>query len=231
MIQRVFFVIGLIVLLIVGVVFGQDLVVLLSDAGRIREAILSLGAWAPLGLIALSAIQIVFAPIPGYLVQVVGGYLFGPWLGGVYGVIGMLIGAATAFLLTRHFGVPLLERLVPARLLQGWLQLRAVNSMAGWFLVLLLPIGDFCYFLAGLSSLSLVRMLLGTLLIRGPTVFVASFVGSQVTAVPGDVWPVLVLGVIVVTVILLWQKDRLETLVFDKLLVRILSKRGDQRDQ
>jgi uncharacterized membrane protein YdjX (TVP38/TMEM64 family) len=231
MLRRLLALCGLALIVTAAFHFWPDVVRLFGDPGRIREAILGLGPWAPLGLIALSAIQIVLAPVPGYLVQIAGGYLFGAWVGTIYGVIGMLAGAAVAFLLARHFGVPLLERLVPRRLLGGWLGLRNLSSMTAWVLILLLPVGDFCYFLAGLTSIALPRMLLVTLLVRGPTVLVASFIGAQAESVPRDLLWLLAAAVIIITIIVLWQRDRLEILIFDHLLVRILGKRDEQNDR
>lgn len=209
-------------------VIGEDIVTLFSDPARVRAAIQGMGVLAPLALVALSALQIVLAPIPGYLVQIAGGYLFGAWQGSIYGIIGMLLGAAGAFLLARRFGVPLLQRLVPAGLLDGWLRLRNLSSLTVWVVILLLPVGDFCYFLAGLTALSLPRMLLATLLVRGPTVIIASLVGAQVAFLPPQWLWLLVGAVVLVSAVILWQKDRLEMLVFDRLLVRVLRKRDQQ---
>lgn len=219
---------GLAVIVVLALIFGQDLAPLFSDPQRMRETMQGMGMWAPLGLVVFSAVQIVLAPVPGYLVQIAGGYLLGAWQGSVFGMIGMVLGATGAFLLARRFGVPLLHRLVPDRLLDSWLHLRNLNSLTAWFIVLLLPVGDFCYFLAGLTALSLPRMLLATLLVRGPTVIIASLVGAQVAFLPAQ-WLWLLAGaLVVVSLVILWQKDRLEMLVFDRLLVRILHKREEQ---
>ncbi len=227
MMRRVLALAGLTVAAGAAIAVGPAVGRLFSDPERLRAALLDLGPWGPLALIALSAVQILLAPIPGYLVQIAGGYLYGAWLGGIYGVIGMLLGTAGAFLVARRFGVPLLERIVPRRLLDGWLRLRNLSSLTAWLVILLLPVGDFCYFLAGLTALSLPRMLFMTLLVRGPTVFVASFIGAQATSFSPAVLWALAAGVVVVTVLILWQKDRLEILVFDRLLLRILGRKDE----
>ncbi len=228
MTQRLLLVAGLVVLVIAALLFGPDALRVVADPGALREAVLGLGLWGPLALIALNAVQIVLAPVPAYAIQLAGGYLYGAWLGTLCGIVGMLGGAAMAFLLARRFGVRLLERLVPRRLLNGWLHLRNLNSMTAWLIVLLLPVGDFCYFLAGLTAMSLPRVLFLTLLVRGPTVFLITFAGAQATSVPRDVvWGVAV-TLIAVSGIVLWQKDNIELLVFDRLAVRIFGKRDDQ---
>lgn len=206
---------------------GGEIVALFSSADSLRRAVGALGPWGPVGLIILSALQIVVAPVPGYLVQGIGGYLFGAWPGGVYGVIGLLMGASLAFALARRFGRPLLARLVPARFIEDWLRLRNVNSLAAWIIILLLPVGDFCYFLAGLTALPYSRMVLATALVRGPTVFLASYVGAQATAIPsGAVW-LLALAIVALSAIILLIRDRMVMPVYDRLLMRVLGKREE----
>lgn len=226
--QRLLLVAVVVVLVVAALLFGPDALRVFADLGALREAVLGLGAWGPLALIALNVLQIVLAPVPAYAIQVAGGYVYGVWWGTLYGIVGMLGGAAMAFLLARRFGARLLERLVPKRLLNGWLHLRNLNSMTAWLIILLLPVGDFCYFLAGLTAMSLPRVLFLTLLVRGPTVFLTTFAGAQATSVPRDVVWGLVVALIVLSVLVIWQKDNIEMLVFDRLAVRIFGKRDDQ---
>lgn len=221
---------GFLALLIGGVLFGPDVMATLTDADRLQTAIAGLGGWGPLALIVLSAVQIIIAPIPGYLVQIAGGYLFGAVVGGVYGIVGMMMGAAAAFALGRRFGIPLLERLLPPRLLGAWLSLRGLDSTWAWVVTLLLPVGDFCYFLAGLTALSIWRMLLVTLVVRGPVVVLASYAGAQAATLSAPAVALIIIAIVVLTVIVLWQKDRLETLIVDRLLARFLGKRDKTND-
>lgn len=157
---------------------------LVMNVGRLREWILSFGSLAPLALIALSAAQIVVAPIPGYLIQVVGGYLFGAGWGTLYSTIGMILGGGIAFQLGRVFGRPLLYRLFPADELRRWEHLTHVDSPFTWFILMLLPVGDILYPLAGLTDIPMLHLLLVALLARWPTVVLASLIGAQVTTIP-----------------------------------------------
>jgi len=157
---------------------------LVTNVGRLREWILSFGALAPVALIALSAAQIVVAPIPGYLIQVVGGYLFGVGWGTLYSTIGMIVGAGIAFQVGRLFGRPLLYRLFPADELHRWEYLTRVDSPFTWFILMLLPVGDILYPLAGLTTIPMLHLLLVALLARWPTVVLASLIGAQVTTIP-----------------------------------------------
>jgi uncharacterized membrane protein YdjX (TVP38/TMEM64 family) len=83
-----------------------------SDPADLRAWLESLGPWGPVGLIALFVLQILVAPLPGYVFQAAAGYLFGWFWGAVYACIGMLIGGTLAMTLARIFGRPLVRRVV-----------------------------------------------------------------------------------------------------------------------
>ena len=87
----------------------------LSDPHRLRSLILGWGAWGGLALVGLQILQILLAPMPGQVLGLVGGYLYGPWLGSVFNMTGTLVGSGLAMWLARRFGRPLVERLVSNR--------------------------------------------------------------------------------------------------------------------
>ncbi|MBE0710802.1 MAG: TVP38/TMEM64 family protein [Candidatus Aminicenantes bacterium] len=72
-----------------------------SRIGELRAWILSLGAWGPLVYIGIYAVAVVLA-IPGSAITIVGGVLFGSITGIAVVSIGSTIGAALAFLVSRH---------------------------------------------------------------------------------------------------------------------------------
>ena len=71
------------------------------DPVAIKEAVAGLGALAPVVFIFLSALATVFF-VPGTLVGLTGGALFGPWWGTLANLTGATLGATLAFLLARH---------------------------------------------------------------------------------------------------------------------------------
>lgn len=160
--------------------FGPEMWLLLSDRQALERFIAGLGWWGPLALIVLNIVQIVVAPVPGYAVQAAAGYLFGAFWGGVWSVIGLLGGAGLAMGLARGFGRRLVEPLLGTERLARWEQATHSSSTILWFVLLAAPIGDAPYFLAGLSRVSYAKVLLLTLTIRAPTVFVVAAIGAGV---------------------------------------------------
>lgn len=76
------------------------------------EFLNSLGALSFIGFIALQAIQVIAAPIPGEVTGFIGGYLYGIVLGIALSTIGLTIGSYVAFSLSRFFGRPFVEKFI-----------------------------------------------------------------------------------------------------------------------
>jgi uncharacterized membrane protein YdjX (TVP38/TMEM64 family) len=170
---------GLILLILVLLFVNREAVIAaVRDPDRVRAWLARLGPLGPLGLIALGAAQVVIAPIPGYIVQVVGGYLFGWARGAAYGIAGMLIGGAIAMTLARIYGRPLVCRIVGDARLARWEQVTHLDSLAVWFVLMLGPFGDWVYFLAGLTTLPVWKVLAIALLVRAPSMTVVAAVGA-----------------------------------------------------
>jgi uncharacterized membrane protein YdjX (TVP38/TMEM64 family) len=173
----------LLILAVVGILattHGQEVVSFLRNPDELRAWLARLGPLGPLGLIVFNAIQVVVAPIPGYPVQSAAGYLFGWWQGSLYAVAGMILGGLLAMTLGRVYGRPLVERVVGAERLERWEKVAHLNSMAVWFVLMLGPLGDAPYFIAGLTKLPIWKLLAIVLLVRTPSVMVSAAIGAGV---------------------------------------------------
>ena len=160
--------------------FGGDFLALVRNQHALEAFVIRLGWLGPVALILCNAAQIIIAPIPGYIVQLTAGFLYGPVWGGVWASIGLLIGSTSAMWLARTYGRPLVERLIGEGRLDRWEKVTLSTHTAVWFILLAAPIGDLPYFLAGLAQVSFLRIALLTLLIRVPSVFVATAIGAGV---------------------------------------------------
>jgi len=57
-------------------------------------------------------LQVIIAPIPGELTGILGGYLFGQWVGLLYSTIGLTVGSVAAFAIGRWLGARYVQKLV-----------------------------------------------------------------------------------------------------------------------
>jgi uncharacterized membrane protein YdjX (TVP38/TMEM64 family) len=92
--------IGLLLILVAGiavaVVYGDRF-----DVAALERWIQDAGIWAPLLFMAVYAVAAVLF-LPGTLLTLAGGALFGPVLGTLYNLTGATIGATLAFLIARY---------------------------------------------------------------------------------------------------------------------------------
>ena len=82
---------------ILGHLFGLG-----DRLGALRDWIRSLGPWGPVVFIVMFALSAVLA-LPGSILAVTAGALFGSFLGVIVDSIGSTLGASLAFLVARHF--------------------------------------------------------------------------------------------------------------------------------
>ena len=171
-----------------------------TDPGAVRVWIEQMGPLAPLAFFGLNVVQIVVAPIPGYPVQVLGGILFGLIPGSVVTVGGLVVGGTMAAWLGRRFGRPWLEKRLGAETLEHWGQAAHIDSFWTWWLILLIPLGDIPYFIAGLSRIRLSLFALAILTSRGPFTVLIVWLGDRVTGFPLT-WVAVSIAVVVLIVI------------------------------
>ncbi len=163
---------------VLAVRYWREVASFLRNPDELRVWLARLGPLGPLGLIAFNIIQVVLAPIPGYPVQIASGYLFGWWRGSLYAVVGMILGGLLAMTLARIYGRPLVQRMVGPDRLERWEQVAHLNSLAVWFVLMLGPLGDAPYYLAGLTKLPVLKLLAIVLLVRTPSVMVSAALGA-----------------------------------------------------
>jgi uncharacterized membrane protein YdjX (TVP38/TMEM64 family) len=185
---------------------------LFFDRKRAEHFIRSLGTWGFAGFVLLQIAQVVVAPIPGEVVGLLGGYLYGPFLGSVLSTIGLTLGSLLAFSFTRAFGRPVLERFVDAKAIARFDYLLQHQGSFLVFLLFLVPgfPKDYLCYILGLGHLGFARFtlvvttgrLLGTLMLTFGGAFLRAGDWGKLFALAG--------AAIVVTFVALAYKDRLE---------------------
>lgn len=185
-----------------GVRYADVLVPLFHEPERLRVWVDSFGPVAPLVLIALGALQVIVAPIPGQVIGVVAGYLFGAWLGALYATVGLVLGTIAAMALARALGRPFVLRFVDEARLSRWDALTKRWGPAVFFVAFLLPglPDDLLCFVIGLTGLRLGPMVVYAAVGRLPGMIAAAYLGAHAEGVPGWAWGVgaLVVGLLAI---------------------------------
>jgi len=189
----------------------QFLVRLYSDKHFLKETLHAWGILAPLIFIALQALQVIIAPIPGDITGLLGGFLFGEWLGLFYSTIGLTLGSVAAFGVGRWLGAHYVRTLVSQ---QTWDKMGFIIEAEGTilcFIIFLIPglPKDMVCYLFGMSPMPFWVFTLISTLGRFPGTWVLSAQGAHTAA--GDYFEVILLTAIVLAVALplYYYRDRI----------------------
>jgi uncharacterized membrane protein YdjX (TVP38/TMEM64 family) len=187
-------------------VWWQPISELAPDQEQIRTWVEGLGSWGPIAIIFLELIQALLAPIPGQAIEAASGYLYGPFWGTVFPLIGMVVGSTILFLLSRRFGRPLVIRLVGRQSMTRLDDLVRRGGAPFFFLIWLFPFApdDLACAAAGLTPMPIQQFLILMTLGRLPGVFVSVMVGANATRIEPLWWGIL-LTVIAIAALILWR--------------------------
>jgi len=170
--------------------FYRKFVQIYSSADSFQEFTLGFGSWAPLVFFGAHLLQIIIAPLPGNIVALVGGALFGVIKGFILSAAGQICGSLLAFYLARKFGKPLVLKVIGLDLYEKYNTVFSGRFLLSLFLLFLLPFfpDDALCFLAGLSTLPLFLFLLLVICGRLPGIVVATLAGAGVFHLSTGQW-------------------------------------------
>jgi uncharacterized membrane protein YdjX (TVP38/TMEM64 family) len=179
---------------------------------ELRVLVRSWGAWAPVGIVVLQVVQIAVAPLPGNAMSFAAGYALGLWPTVIWLMIGVMLGATLDFLLIKLLGRRLLKYFLPPDRLA---QLDALILRRGTFYIFLLllvpnPVGDWVYYLAGLTSLPLPVFLGLVFIARLPSNLLECAVGASATHFGWREWGIVGLAAAVLGLLYYQYRHRIE---------------------
>jgi uncharacterized membrane protein YdjX (TVP38/TMEM64 family) len=154
------------------------------DKHFLKQTLREWGVLAPVVFMALQALQVVVSPIPGEATGILGGYLFGQWLGLLYSTIGLTLGSVAAFAIGRWLGAHSVKNLVSP---ETWNRLGFIVEAEGavlCFIIYLIPglPKDIVCYLFGISPMPLWVFALISGLGRIPGTWVLSAQGAHTAA-------------------------------------------------
>ena len=170
------------------------------------------GPWMAVLFIVLQFLQVVILPIPSTITVVAGSVLFGPLLGSIYSLIGIVLGSLVAFIVGRYAGYKVVAWLIGKETLDKWLKKVKGKDKLMLSAMFLLPVfpDDVLCFVAGLSSMSIWFFLAVIVISRVLAIFTTSY---SITIIPLNTWwgiltwAILIALVIALLVILYKKSD------------------------
>lgn len=169
------------VVLALVVVFRDEALALFRDRNSIKAWIEARGAWGAAAFVGLQVIQVVIFVIPGEIVQVAGGYVYGFWRGSALSLLGILMGSLVNFFAGRALGRPFVEAVFKRdRVASIERATLSGRGAAGFFLLFVIPgiPKDALCYVAGMSRLGLLSFIGISSLGRLPGILGSAFMGS-----------------------------------------------------
>lgn len=153
-----------------------------SSKKAVSDFLRSYGPYAPLAFIVVQALQVVLAPVPGEATGILGGYLFGTWLGFFWSTIGLTLGSILAFLLGRWLGLPIVRRLVSQEVYHRFDFISRTGGEMVTLVCFLIPgfPKDYLCFLLGVSPLQFGMFFVISTVGRLPGTWLLSVQGAKV---------------------------------------------------
>jgi len=136
------------------------------------------GVWAPIAYIAIYVVATVLI-LPSTALNLLGGAIFGPWLGTLWTSMAAVVAAVIAFMFTRTIGRDIVSKRIAGR----WQALDAEIQTGGLFYMFairlqpIIPCG-LVNIVAGLTSISFKDFFIGTALGTVPGIFPFVLLGS-----------------------------------------------------
>ncbi|MCD8316283.1 MAG: VTT domain-containing protein [Eggerthellaceae bacterium] len=132
-------------------------------------------------LFALQFIQIVVAFIPGEVIQLAAGIIYGPWIGALVIFIGCVISSAFIFLVVKKLGAPFVRSMVPIKYLSRFEHFEESGKLLPIVIVLFLIPGmpkDVFTYLVPLTKMPFGTFILATNLARIPGIIASTYAAN-----------------------------------------------------
>lgn len=162
--------------------YGAAITRLAENPGQLREALSFYGEISIAVFIGLQILQVVIATIPGELVQVAGGYIYGAIMGTLYSIIGISLGSVIAFFIARVFGLALLSEFIPRKNFDKYKFLMNSSKSVKLILLLFFVPGlpkDLFNYIAGLTPVNSLLFFILSNTARIPALFVSCYIGAN----------------------------------------------------
>jgi len=121
------------------ILYETGLISFFLNKEKMMNFLNSLGPLSFMGFIFLQASQVIISPIPGEVTGLIGGFLYGKFLGIILSTIGLTAGSLIAFSLSKWLGRPFVEKFVRKETMERYDYLLHHKGAFLIFLLFLIP--------------------------------------------------------------------------------------------
>ncbi len=169
------------VLTVIGIIAINKLSTEYENGNVLRALIKENPVISAVVMVAICAVQVIIAFIPGEVVEVAAGYAFGAWWGAVLCTFGITLGSVISMLIAKRFGRRIVEAFYPKEKLDSMPVLSDPKKRNVLVVLLFLIPGtpkDLLTYIVGLTEMSIPLYVLLTTLSRFPSIIMSTLSGS-----------------------------------------------------
>lgn len=179
---------------------------------RVLEDVRNAGVGGVFILLAFQFLQIVVAFIPGEIVQIAAGMMYGPWIGALVVIVGAVISSAFIFAIVHKLGAPFVCAMIPEKWMSKLERFENSEKLDVMVFVLFLIPGlpkDVFTYLVPLTNMSMRNFVVLANIGRMPGVLISTLGADKL--IEGDYGQSAILFVIaaVIGILAIWQHDRI----------------------
>lgn len=204
--------------IVLMVQYYSKIVLVFKDIESIKGIILGYGNYSFIIYIALQIVQIVIFFIPGDIMQISAGFIFGPIRGFLLSFLGICLGTSVVFFISRRLGKPFVNKIVSEK--DTWIihklekfkehPMKDKKLKKIVFFTYLIPgiPKDILGYICGVSEIKYKDFIIYSSIARIPALFVSSFFGHKLSF---DNWKLLAIiaiisGIVIVISIITGKK-------------------------
>lgn len=179
---------------------------------RLVDDVRNAGVGGVFILLAFQFLQIVVAFIPGEVVQIAAGMMYGPWFGALIIIIGAVISSALIFVVVHKLGAPFVRAMIPEKWMGKLEAFEGSEKLDVMVFILFLIPGmpkDVFTYLVPLTNMSMRNFIVLSNVGRIPGVLITTFGADSLMA--GDYTQSIILFAIAaaIAVLAMWQHERI----------------------
>lgn len=175
---------------------------------RTSEWVQQFGFWGPFVVIVGQVVQMFLFVVPTVLLMIVSILAYGPWMGSVYAMIGIVLASATAYIIGNSASEPFLNKLLGKKTREKFVVY--VERYGAWLVVVarINPVlsNDTISFISGIVRLSFWKFMLATIVATTPLLILISYLGENEQRLKnGMIW-ISIIGLALVVVYVIYRE-------------------------
>ncbi|GAA0180707.1 TVP38/TMEM64 family protein [Clostridium sediminicola] len=167
---------------IVGYEYYKKYFYILKDPQEIKQLVMSYGNFGYIVFLIIQIVQVVAFFIPGEIIQIASGYIYGTFLGSIASIMGITLGSMIVYTLSFKFGKPFVKKIISEKDLKLFSKILQLGSMKYIvFLIYLIPglpkdvLGYFC----GIADINFKDFIIYSTIGRVPGIVVSAYFGHE----------------------------------------------------